>query len=107
MVRAIDDLSQLLEPKDGEVDEVSTAKHRLNGELLRLGSVELDERWEPVEPGDETLLLGIVDLVSGDDVNWQGVIRSSWERNDFLAVNRILELLDQARKTIPLTTSRR
>ena len=95
VVRAFDDLSQLLDPKDGGVDWISAPKYDLHSDLLRISCVELDERWEPVEPGDETLLLGIVDLVSASDVTWQAIVKSNWERNDYLAVERILEFLDE------------
>ena len=95
LLRSLDDLLKLLGSELSETDRFAPPHHRLNGDLLRISQVELDDRWEPIEPEGETLLQKIIDLIEAEYRPWKEVVEACWERNDFLNSERLLEMLDQ------------
>lgn len=96
VLRALDDLSRLLGADGEESERVTPPSHQLHGELLRLPQVELNDRWEPIEPGGEMLLLGVLDLILQGERGWTDVLKGCWDQQNFLAAERVLELVEQA-----------
>jgi hypothetical protein len=94
MIRALDDLAMMLDPSIPLTDEEFRARQDLNGDLLAIDGLNLNDLWEPEEPHSPAILDGVVQLLLDKPRPWPEILRVRWQQNDFLAAERILELLD-------------
>jgi hypothetical protein len=92
--RALDDLTRLLDPDTPTESLSAISQHRLNGDLLRLVGVDLDDRWEPLDPGSEALRDALLGSLAEPERPWSEILDNAWNRLDFSTAERVLDMIE-------------
>lgn len=90
--QAYEDLWTLFDSETTISIDEPDPKHMLYGELLKLPSLQLNERWEP--QGGVEVIDAVLKFLADDDVNWRSILEIRSAQFDHLATGRILEYLE-------------
>ena len=85
----LEDLRRLFTEDDGAT--TSRAKHVLHGELLRFGSLKLNEDWSPADP-PEAVAHALLSV--SDSPDWPTIVADRCKAGDHVATARVLEYLE-------------